>query len=38
MLTYWTAMKEQIIGGASRSQRASVDSQLAAFSSGRRGR
>jgi hypothetical protein len=32
MLTYWTAMREQMISGASRSQRAAVDDAFAGYS------
>ena len=36
MLTYWTAMREQMISGGSRAQRGAVDDALAGFSRNRR--
>lgn len=36
MLTYWTAMREQMISGGSRAQRGAVDNALAGFSRNRR--
>ena len=38
MITYWTAMREQMISGASRSQRAAVENAFAGFSDRRGGR
>jgi hypothetical protein len=37
MLSYWTALREQMVSGASRAQRNNVDRAMAGFRGSRRG-